>query len=398
MFDDVRVRMVAARRRRPGLVWIAGLCLGVCLSVARNIAMQVSGPNRLVPEPGRTEDTETCVGSAEGRLHSFFQDVGDSCHDPQRQRSCQNRLSRDAIPKLFDATLIESCDKGCPFHVIISEAGGKAVNKVALSAFLRAFVVTQPRSSILYIWSLPWDDVKVPDITENCSPDSLSMKLRDGSWLRRIKVKRFERADIGTPNLLIMLTYRLLGNQFRLLRSMVRLSDLLRFHLLQKYGGIYVDSDVLLLRDLTPLCNSTFTYRWSDKNAENSAVFGCPKNCRFVLDYIRCAGRTPLSYHPLKWRRVGRRCIQRWPVRLPTMVFDPVWLKQIGSDSYEPADYIFTKHEDFVKAGFNQSHVDSRALVFPASLGYHWHGGFASIPEVPDSGSTFQRLHELACF
>jgi mannosyltransferase OCH1-like enzyme len=29
-----------------------------------------------------------------------------------------------------------------------------------------------------------------------------------------------------------------------------------------RLGGIYVDSDMLLLRDLTPLCNSTFVYQW----------------------------------------------------------------------------------------------------------------------------------------
>ena len=73
-------------------------------------------------------------------------------------------------------------------------------------------------------------------------------------------------------------------------------------------------------------------------------------------------------------------------------------LKQIGSDSADPADYIFTKHEDFVKAGVNQTPIYSRLSVFPASLGYHWHGGFASIPDAPEPESVFQQLHEMACF
>lgn len=387
--------MATARRRRLSQVLFFSACLAVCVAVARSFTAQAFGREQLVLVPRSSEDA--CVGTAEGRLDSFFGDIGHSCDDPQRQRPCQTRLSSIAIPTLVDALLVERCDRGCLFHVIISEAGGKPVNKVAISAFLRAFIVTQPQTSTIYIWSLPWDDILIPDITEDCLLESLSMKLRDGSWRRRIKVRQFERADLGTLNLLKMRTYRLLGNEFRLLRSMVRLSDLLRFQLLQKHGGIYVDSDVLLLRDLTPLCNSTFTYQWSDKDAENSAVFGCPKKCSFVNDYIRCAGTAPLSYHPLKWRQVGRRCINRWPVRLPTMVFDPVWLRQIGSDSYDPAEYLFTKHEDFVKAGANHTQVGSRALVFPASLGYHWHGGFASIPDMPEPDSTFQRLHKLAC-
>lgn len=388
--------MASARRRLVRYVLSLSACLFFFLSVARNGTTRATDREPLVLEPGYSEDI--CNGSAEKRLFSFFQDIGDSCHDPQRQRSCRSRLSRTAIPKLLDAPLVESCDNGCSFHVIISEAGGKAVKKVAFSAFLRAFIASQPQTSVLYIWSLPWDSIILPDITEDCGQENMNTKLRDGSWLRRIKLQRFELADLGTLNLLNMVVYKLLGNDFRVLRSMVRLSDLLRFHLLRKYGGIYLDSDVLLLHDLTPLCNSTFTYQWSDKDAENSAVFGCPKNCRFVNEYIRRAGSAPISYHPLKWRRVGRKGIHRWPVRLPTMVFDPVWLKQIGSDSADPADYIFTKHEDFVKAGVNQTPIYSRLSVFPASLGYHWHGGFASIPDAPEPESVFQQLHEMACF
>ena len=80
------------------------------------------------------------------------------------------------------------------------------------------------------------------------------------------------------------------------------------------------------------------------------------------------------------------------------MMFDPVWLKQIGSDLHDPADYIFTRHEDFVKAETAPLQIESRAKAFPASLAYHWHGGFASIPERPEPQSTFSQLHSLACF
>jgi hypothetical protein len=58
------------------------------------------------------------------------------------------------------------------------------------------------------------------------------------------------------------------------------------FDFLSFLVGIYIDSDVLILRDLTPLCNATFVYQWSDKDADNSAVFGCAKNCRFVNEFI----------------------------------------------------------------------------------------------------------------
>ena len=384
--------MSKARKRRATSALVFCACLTATLAFFQTFTA------RVVPVGRDSFAEDNCVDEAEVRLHSFLRDINRTCDDSQRQRTCQEHISRLAIPRLLNSKLVENCDAGCPVHAIISASGGKAVNELALSAFLRAFVVTQPQHSTITLWSLPWDNIVVPDITEGCSTRDLNEKLRGASWRRRIKIQRFEHADLGTFNLLKMLAYRVVGNEFRLLRSMVRLSDLLRFHLLQKYGGIYVDSDVLLLHDLTPLSNSTFAYRWSDKDAENSAVFGCPRNCRFVNEFIRSAGSTPLSYHPLKWRRTGEHDVHHWPVRLPTILFDAVWLKQIGADAQDPASYIFTKHEDFAKTGVLGGRIKSRAHAFPASLGYHWHGGFASIPETPEPKSTFSLLHDLACF
>lgn len=386
--------MSASRKRRFGNVLGCSVIFIATLVYFQLSAAQADERNLPFPEIGNLEES-MCVETANRRLHSFVQGMDVSCDNPQRQRICQEHLSHLAIPELMNSKFAEGCNSGCQFHAIVSEAGGKALNKLAFSAFLRAFIVTQPRDSKIYIWSLPWDNIQIPDIKQGCSLQS--SKLGDESWRQRIEIKRFERADLGTLNLLKMMTYRIVGNEFRLLRSMVRLSDLLRFRLLRQYGGIYVDSDVMLLRDLSPLCNSTFTYRWSDKDAENSAVFGCPKNCRFVNEYMRGAGLVPLSYHPLKWRRVGKQ-IRHWPVRLPTIVFDPVWLKHIGSDLQDPAHYPFTRHEDFVKETVHQTKITSRSQAFPASLGYHWHGGFAAIPESPEPKSTFSQLHDLACF
>lgn len=390
-----RLRMPTSKRRRVSYVLSFCMFFTVCFATLYSLNTHATGGEQVIFERGRSRDA--CHQNAEGRILSFVNNINGSCDDPQRQRVCQERLSSLAIPRLLNSSLAVGCDAGCLFHAVISEAGGKTVNQLAFSAFLRAFIVTQPVESKLYIWSLPWDNIELPDITQGCSVQNLNVKLADGRWRTRILLQKIERAALGTSNLLKMTAFWLVGNDFRLLRSMVRLSDLLRFHLLQKHGGIYIDSDVLLLRDLSPLCNSTFTYQWSDKDAENSAVFGCPKNCRFVNEYIQSAGTSPLAYHPLKWRRVGRHNVRRWPVRLPTMLFDPVWLKQIGSDTEDPAKYLFTKHEDFVKAGVADIHIKSRYRAFPASLAYHWHGGFAAIPESQEAASTFSQLHSLAC-
>ena len=225
----------------------------------------------------------------------------------------------------------------------------------------------------------------------------MNPKLRGDGWRRRVQVRKLDSDVLGKQNLFWMWWYQTTGNTFRLLRAVVRLSDQLRFLLLKRHGGIYVDSDMLLLRDLTPLCNSTFVYQWSDKDADNSAVFGCPKNCRFVNEFISAAKFTALAYHPLKWRKTGDKHVSTYPTRLPVMTFDPVWLKEIGSDSEDPASYHFEAHAEFTRKGAGVPMFQSRGKVFPASLGYHWHGGFASIPDTPDPNSVFSQLHALAC-
>ena len=41
-------------------------------------------------------------------------------------------------------------------------------------------------------------------------------------------------------------------------------SDFVRILLLHKYGGVYVDFDVLFLRDFSPLLKYEFAYKWQD--------------------------------------------------------------------------------------------------------------------------------------
>ena len=56
--------------------------------------------------------------------------------------------------------------------------------------------------------------------------------------------------------------------------DLVKLSDLVRFAVLDLYGGIYTDGDVLYLKSLRSLWEYNFTYRWSDWYIVNTAVLG----------------------------------------------------------------------------------------------------------------------------
>lgn len=57
-------------------------------------------------------------------------------------------------------------------------------------------------------------------------------------------------------------------------------SDFFRILMLNKYGGVYIDFDVLLLRDLSPLLDYDFVYQWGcgESNLINGAIMHLKKN------------------------------------------------------------------------------------------------------------------------
>ena len=57
-------------------------------------------------------------------------------------------------------------------------------------------------------------------------------------------------------------------------------SDFFRLLMLNKYGGFYIDFDVLLLRDLSPLLDYEFFYKWGDdtNNLINGAIMKLQKD------------------------------------------------------------------------------------------------------------------------
>ena len=59
--------------------------------------------------------------------------------------------------------------------------------------------------------------------------------------------------------------------------NLVAVSDLVRFAVLDKYGGIYTDGDTIYLKDMTFLLYLNFAYRWSYLNEYNTAVIGFNK-------------------------------------------------------------------------------------------------------------------------
>ena len=52
----------------------------------------------------------------------------------------------------------------------------------------------------------------------------------------------------------------------------VAITDLIRMVVLYLYGGVYFDLDMMFMRDITPLLDYQFTYRWSLSIEANTAL------------------------------------------------------------------------------------------------------------------------------
>ena len=87
------------------------------------------------------------------------------------------------------------------------------------------------------------------DINEFCTTDSLLE--RSGNCIDKVNI----------------------NNHFVKLNSVI-LNDFVKFMVLLKYGGIYTDVDTIYLRNLKPLWNLNFAFRWSYRDFLNAAIIG----------------------------------------------------------------------------------------------------------------------------
>jgi hypothetical protein len=73
--------------------------------------------------------------------------------------------------------------------------------------------------------------------------------------------------------------------------------DVFRLLVLHKYGGIYIDMDVLILRDLSPLNELEFLYQWGTSGFNsnepemtmNGAIMRLDKNSSLSKEFLEMA-------------------------------------------------------------------------------------------------------------
>ncbi|NUB28788.1 glycosyltransferase [Azospirillum brasilense] len=139
-------------------------------------------------------------------------------------------------------------------------------------------------------------------------------------------------------------------------------SDIVRYILLYKYGGVWFDLDCLFLRSVTPLLNQfpgkILAYRWERQNYPNGAVYISPRPrseaMKGNIEFIRNRGRG--------WGFQQAGLVYDTPMDilvLPCPWFDAGWI-----------DNPVLHFNDFMKASPVNHTLDS---FFPGAFCFHWH-------------------------
>jgi WD repeat and SOF domain-containing protein 1 len=118
-------------------------------------------------------------------------------------------------------------------------------------------------------------------------------------------------------------------------RLSVILSDMARFVLTHRYGGVYLDADTIFLRDWEELWNyrGQFAYRWSWHSKYNTAVLKLHKSSALGTFLFKTALENGMDFHPMTVSRYLKDAgLEKLLFRIPDALFDPAWLN-IGAKS-----------------------------------------------------------------
>jgi len=129
-------------------------------------------------------------------------------------------------------------------------------------------------------------------------------------------------------------------------RLSVILSDMARFVLCHRFGGIYLDADTILLRDWEELWGwkGAFAYRWSRLKKYNTAVLHMNKNSALGSFLFRTALKNGLDFHPMTVSRYTKDAhMEGLLLRLPDALFDSAWLNTEVFQRERPPQPYFTE-------------------------------------------------------
>lgn len=138
--------------------------------------------------------------------------------------------------------------------------------------------------------------------------------------------------------------------------------DLFRLLILHNYGGVYVDVDVVFLRDFAPLLKDEFMYKWGlEKNMINGAIMRMFKKSELSLNLLYEISKTNPITNSTIWSTIlyekVRSYNKNWII-YPSAFFNSEW-----------QDYDYFKPEN------NPQPFKKNSLIklYDGAFSWHWH-------------------------
>ncbi|KAK0454565.1 hypothetical protein EV421DRAFT_1757610 [Armillaria borealis] len=165
-------------------------------------------------------------------------------------------------------------------------------------------------------------------------------------------------------------------------RLSVIMSDMVRFVLCQRFGGIYLDVDILFLRDWEELWGwkGSFSYRWAFHERYNTAVLRLNKGSALGTFLLRTALKNELDFHPIPASNyVKHGKLDSLLYRAPGALFDPAWMNADGYQRDRPPQPYFKRFSDFFDTP-SPVGASPQALgfdgFFKGAFAYHFHNSW----------------------
>ncbi|KAI0788643.1 hypothetical protein C8Q75DRAFT_807845 [Abortiporus biennis] len=189
-------------------------------------------------------------------------------------------------------------------------------------------------------------------------------------------------------------------------RLSVILSDMARFVLCHRFGGIYLDADTIFLRDWEELWGwrGAFAYRWSRLETYNTAVLRLNKGSALGTFLFRTALKNGLDFHPMTISKYTKDAhLEPLLLRLPDAMFDSAWLNTEQYQRDRPPQPYFQVFGDFFDTP-REASAAPQALgfdgFFKGAYSYHFHNfwwkPFDANRNFPDLGPRFIEGERIA--
>lgn len=154
--------------------------------------------------------------------------------------------------------------------------------------------------------------------------------------------------------------------------------DLFRILILHKYGGVYIDFDVVLLRDFAPLLNQEFMYKWGlETNMINGAIMRMFEGSKLTQDLLREIIKGGLYPNSTNWSTdlyvKVRNYNKEWTV-FPSGFFNSEWADR--------------KYYDTPLLPFKNNNWD----WYEGAFSWHWHNKW---DDEIEEGSKWEYLESM---